>query len=249
MSQSPEASQRAEILAAQAAKAAIIVDMDNVPTLDLLASLVKGLCDIVGFFRVGSVLCTQFGAPLAVGTIEDSGGKAFLDLKYLDDPETVGKAVSQAAKLGVDLISVHAAGGLEMLQAAVQNQGKSRVLAAMPSLVSQKSAQVYGKYTEAVTLNLSGLASDAKCDGIICQPDVLPRVHHLTTLKAATGIETGMASDGRSLSSPFGAIKAGANFLIIDRTPAAPHVVGGGSKERFRAIVREIQAAQSLQRV
>jgi len=235
-----EESQQQLIQADKEAKARLIISMDGVPSLDHLVSLVKQLRDLVGCFSVGSALCTAAGAPKAIEAIKENGGKAFLDLKFHDDPETVGKAVSQAASWGVDMISVHGAGGLEMLQFAAQNRGKSKILAVMPSLSFQESTQVYGKYAEAVALNLTHLARNARCDGIICLPEVLPRVSHHPLLKAVTGIDQGLACDGGGVNTPLGAIKAGANLLVINQTHFSPHVSSGGPRERIQSIRREI---------
>lgn len=239
---SEDVSHQAELKAQKDAKARLVVSLGDVHSLEHLEELVEQLRDLVAFFSIGSALCTQEGAPQVIRAIKQAGGEAFLNLNFHDSPEAVGKAVSQAAKWGASMISVHAASGLEALQSAVQNRGESQIFGAIPFLFPpQRSAEVYDKYPETVALRLADLAQKAQCNGIIGRPEILARVRHLTMLKVVTDIEQGMASDGRGLRTPLGALKAGASLLVINYAPSAPHVVGGDTLERFQAIRREIE--------
>src|SRR5262249_39527405 len=77
--------------------------------------LVRQLHDTVGMFKVGSQLFTPCGPDL-VRQIIGSGGKAFLDLKFHDIPNTVTHAAVEAAKLGISMLTVHASGGRAMME-------------------------------------------------------------------------------------------------------------------------------------
>ena len=71
------------------------------------------------FVKVGMELFYQEG-PAIVHEIKQMGHQIFLDLKLHDIPNTVYRAMKGLAKLGVDLTTIHAAGGTEMMQAAIR---------------------------------------------------------------------------------------------------------------------------------
>ncbi len=79
--------------------------------------LVMEFKDHVGMFKVGKQLFTHCG-PKIVDFINMKNSRVFLDLKYHDIPNTVAKAVIEAAKLGVELVNVHASGGFTMMNEA-----------------------------------------------------------------------------------------------------------------------------------
>src|SRR5688500_17214107 len=94
----------------------IIVALD-VPSTQEALSYVKRLGDTVGFYKVGSPLFTRAG-PAFVRELRALGKRVFLDLKYHDIPTTVAAAVTSAAELDVELLTVHASGGDAMMRAA-----------------------------------------------------------------------------------------------------------------------------------
>src|SRR5215831_1954065 len=91
----------------------LIVALD-VPTHAEAASLVTRLGESVHTYKVGLELFTAAG-PRIVRHLVASGKEVFLDLKYHDIPNTVARAVRQAARLEVTMLTVHGAGGLKML--------------------------------------------------------------------------------------------------------------------------------------
>src|SRR5882762_8308749 len=101
----------------------IIVALD-LPTAEAALDLARQVAPFVGAFKVGSELFTSAG-PELVRRIRATGGSVFLDLKFHDIPNTVAKAVAAATRLDVQMLTIHAGGGLEMMQAAQQVAAKT----------------------------------------------------------------------------------------------------------------------------
>src|SRR5499427_3670350 len=95
----------------------LIVALD-VSTAAAAQRIVAAVGDSALTYKVGMQLYTAVG-PQVVRDLVASGRRVFLDLKYHDIPNTVGAAVAEAEKLGVSMLTVHAAGSGKMLRAAV----------------------------------------------------------------------------------------------------------------------------------
>jgi len=100
-----------------AARRRLILPLD-VDTTREADRLVRTLAGEVGLFKIGKQLFMHAG-PDAVRRVHAKGGEVFLDLKFHDIPQTVALAGVEAARLGVRMFNVHAAGGAAMMTAAV----------------------------------------------------------------------------------------------------------------------------------
>ncbi len=94
----------------------VIVALD-VPEAEAALQLAAQLAPVVGAFKIGGELFTSAG-PEVVRRIRDTGAAVFLDLKFHDIPNTVAKAVAAATRLDVQMLTIHACGGSEMMRAA-----------------------------------------------------------------------------------------------------------------------------------
>jgi orotidine-5'-phosphate decarboxylase len=95
----------------------LIVALD-VSTAAAALKIVAAVGDSALTYKVGMQLYTAVG-PQIVSDLVASGRRVFLDLKYHDIPNTVGAAVAEAEKLGVSMLTIHAAGSTKMIRAAV----------------------------------------------------------------------------------------------------------------------------------
>jgi orotidine-5'-phosphate decarboxylase len=210
----------------------IIVALD-VPSVEKAKALVQDLGRVVGAFKIGSELFTTVG-PDIVRSVRDTGADVFLDLKFHDIPNTVSKAVAAATRLNVQMLTIHASGGLDMMKAAEASaQETARLLGMKPPLVlgvtvltslETKDLAEVG-YTADVgrqVSRLADLAVHAGLRGLVCSPlelvalrQQLPNAMQLVT-PGIRGAEDTSGDQKRTLTAPQ-AIGAGANYLVIGR--------------------------------
>ncbi len=210
----------------------IIVALD-VADIDRAARWVDQLAPHVGAFKVGAELFTLAG-PEMVRRIRGAGLPVFLDLKFHDIPNTVAKAVAAAVRLDVQMLTVHASGGLAMLRAAEQasqetaaGQGTEPPLVlgvtVLTSLDSDQLSEIGFQGNAARQVErLAGLAARAGLRGLVCSPletvalrQMLPARMKLVT----PGIRGPgqAANDQKRTLSPAEALAAGADWLVIGR--------------------------------
>ena len=121
--------------------AELIVALD-VPSTAEAVEKVETLGDSVSFYKIGMELFTAEG-PEVVKAVKERGKKVFLDLKFHDIPRTVQRAVTSAAALGVDLLTIHAAGGRAMIRAA-----KDAAVKAAQEKLDQARKDAFDKYAD-----------------------------------------------------------------------------------------------------
>ena len=179
----------------------------------------------VGMLKVGLELYVAEGAP-AVRAAAALGRPVFLDLKLHDIPATVEGAARSAAATGAALLTVHAAGGPEMVRAAVKGAGgKVRILAVtvLTSLDAAVLEQIglAGPPQEAV-VRLARLAVAAGAGGLVCSPQEVAAVRAAVgpgPLLVVPGIRPAGAAlgDQARVATPAQAVAAGADVLVVGR--------------------------------
>jgi orotidine-5'-phosphate decarboxylase len=221
----------------------LILALDVDRGADALA-LVKLLKPYLSLFKVGSQLFTREG-PGLIKTLRDEGIDIFLDLKWHDIPQTVAHAITAAGALDVRYVTVHAGGGLEMLQAAqAATKGSRTEILAVTVLTSLEDGALrqtgYDRTAAEQVLRFARLAALAGVPGIVCSPheielirEGLPEPIKLVT-PGVRSAKDGLQDQKRTLTAPE-ALRRGASHLVIGRpiTKAADPVAA------TRAIMEE----------
>jgi orotidine-5'-phosphate decarboxylase len=234
-------SERASIPAAER----VIVALD-VPNLAGLSAYLDRLDGQPRFYKVGLELFLAEGVR-AVEATRKRGGRVFLDLKLHDIPETVGRAVAGAKSLDVELLTVHTAGGFEMMHRAVEAaKGKPGILGVtvLTSLSEEdlRADGIAGTMREAV-VRRAKLAEKAGAVGIVCSPQEVAEVRAASRTLALVvpGVRpAGTAlGDQKRVATPSSAIAAGADYLVVGRPIRdAPEPAAA-----FAALVGEVESA------
>lgn len=181
----------------------------------------------VGMFKIGLTSFIAFGSYLA-GSLA-ARRPVFLDLKLHDIPVQVAGAVRSVAATGAGLVTVHAAGGSEMIRAAADAAGDLTILAVtvLTSLDDAALAEIgLAGPSEKAVLGLAELALDSGAHGLVCSPLEVEAIRSRFgsvdqggPLLVVPGIrpQGSARGDQRRTLTPAQAMAAGADVLVIGR--------------------------------
>ncbi|GHH96498.1 orotidine-5'-phosphate decarboxylase [Neobacillus kokaensis] len=186
------------------------------------------------FVKVGMELFYQEG-PAIIHLLKEAGHQIFLDLKLHDIPNTVKSAMKGLARLDCDLVNVHAAGGKEMMQAALEGleagtaSGKKRPYCiAVTQLTSTSEEQMNKEQLIPVTLKESvlhyaSLTKDAGLDGVVCSAWEAGAIREKagdSFLTVCPGIRMpqDQTQDQKRIATPESARNAGVSSIVVGRS-------------------------------
>lgn len=203
--------------------APVAVALDGLSETDALA-LARLLAGRVWGFKVNDLL---LNSGVAIVERLKPYGKVFCDPKLHDIPNTVANEVRVLAAAGADLVTVHASGGAEMLQAARAARPEGVGLLAVTVLTSIGDAtarRVYGRPVTEQVRALAGLAAECDLDGVVCSPQeltLLAEVDPAGRLARVTpGVRPawyGRSDDQQRARTPAQALRDGAHLLVVGR--------------------------------
>jgi orotidine-5'-phosphate decarboxylase len=195
---------------------------DIAPVLRLLGGKVR-------WAKIGLEMFTACG-PDCVREVAGMGFDIFLDLKLHDIPNTVARAVESAARLPVKMLTLHTAGGREMMRGAVQAQEQSApqlLLLGVTVLTSLGENDLretgVGAGPQAQVVRLARLAVGCGLGGLVCSPlEIAPLRAQLppSVTLVTPGIRpagAGGGDDQMRVMTPAEAARAGANFIVVGR--------------------------------
>lgn len=250
----------AELTSRRAVQSIVALD---VPDAAQAKALVVRLGDACEFYKVGLELFTAEG-PAVVQWLRGEGKSVFLDLKLHDIPNTVRSAARNVARLGASLLTVHAAGGTEMMRAAVEGAMEGGAVGdgadpAEPAcgilgvtiLTSHDGASIGAAWgrgavdVEREVLRLAGDVRAAGGAGVVCSGHEAAAVREaydaaLGLLIPGIRLDGGATHDQKRVMTPIAAAAAGARWIILGRAvTGAPDPVAA-----MAAVRRELSAAE-----
>lgn len=202
----------------------VALDVDDRESARQLAAKLQGSADML---KVGLELYLSAGR----GVVEDlvaAGWPVFLDLKFHDIPATVAGAVRAAQGLGAEMMTLHAAGGAKMLEAAVAARaGESLpLLVGVTVLTSLDRADLkrLGQTGEPqeIAARMANVVKGSGCDGVVAS------AHEVASIKQECGAEflvvtpgirpAGASADDQArVATVARAVDAGSDFLVVGR--------------------------------
>jgi orotidine-5'-phosphate decarboxylase len=237
------------------ARERLIVALDCPPC--QARELAARLSGQVAWLKVGMTLYYAAG-PSIVGDLKERGFSVFVDLKLHDIPHQVRGAARALAEVGADLLTVHAAGGMAMMRAAVEGVAEAGsapaggpAAPARPAILAitvltsmdTEALRTVGAASsiEEQVVRLATLSREAGLGGVVCSPreaSMLRALLGADALIVTPGVRPREAElgDQSRVATPAEACEAGASHLVIGRPiTAAPDPVAA-----FEEIVRSI---------
>ncbi len=203
-------------------------------------------------FKIGMELFTAEG-PSVFKRMRVLRKKIFLDLKFHDIPNTVAGAVRSGVRHGVQMMTLHASGGAEMMaravEAAADESQKSKspraLLLAVTVLTSLKADELQEVGVPSLpggqVLRLARLAGKAGVDGVVCSPQeigLIKKEFGPELLVVTPGIRPSWAAaqDQKRIMTPSEAFEAGADYIVVGR----PITTAASPAEAFLKISQEL---------
>ena len=231
----------------------VALDTDDGEDIDWLSGT---LIDIVPWVKIGFQAFSTLGTE-AFPWLSGRGHKIFLDLKFHDIPNTVGRDVGTMTKHGAHMINMHAAGGLEMMQTARDSADAAAGDAGIPrpillgvtlltSIVETDFQQNFGSERQLTkqVVYLAQLAQAAGLSGVVASPLEIQPIRKACGdrfLIVTPGIRPKWAESGdqKRITTPAEAIQRGADYIVVGR----PIIEADDPLEAAEMILEEMREA------
>jgi len=230
----------------------LIVALD-VSSASAARKIVADVGDSASTYKVGMQLYTAEG-PQVARDLVTSGRRVFLDLKYHDIPNTVASAVTEAAKLGVSMLTVHAAGGGKMLRAAseaAREANPALLVLGVTVLTSMEDDDLNkvglrGRVVDQV-LRMAALALTDGCHGVVTSAREAPALrnefgHEFVIVTPGVRPAGSDRGDQARVVTPAEAIAAGATYIVVGRPITAAANPAGEAKSILEQMSMAVSA-------
>ena len=182
------------------------------------------------FVKIGMELFYAEG-PQIVREIKRRGHPVFLDLKLHDIPNTVRKSMKVLSSLDIDMTNVHAAGTIEMMQAAIEGltrpDGTRPLLIAVTQLTSTSQERMQQELLIGAGINetivkYADNARKAGLDGVVCSPLEAGMVKeacgkNFVTVTPGVRFADAAADDQVRITTPAKARQIGSDYIVVGR--------------------------------
>ena len=185
------------------------------------------------YVKVGMELTYAFGFEM-IREIKSRGHKIFLDLKLHDIPNTVKNGMKNLAKLDVDIVNLHAAGGSAMMKAAMEGlaegavNGKRPLCIAVTQLTStsqeamNEELLIPGEVKD-VVISYAKLAKESGLDGVVCSVQEARGIHEacgadFLTVTPGIRLSDDSKDDQKRVATPAFAKEEGCDYIVVGRS-------------------------------
>lgn len=185
------------------------------------------------YVKVGMELTYAFGFEM-IREIKERGHKIFLDLKLHDIPNTVKNGMKNLAKLDVDVVNLHVAGGSAMMKAAMEGlnegavNGKRPLCIAVTQLTSTSQEAMNEELlipgdVKDVVISYAKLAKESGLDGVVCSVHEARAIHEacgadFLTVTPGIRLSSDSKDDQKRVATPQFAKEEGCDYIVVGRS-------------------------------
>lgn len=197
----------------------IILALDEIQDLEQALSLVRRVGHLVYAVKIHN-LYDKFGPDVVRRLKEGGADKVWVDFKIYDIPNT---AKLRAGAIEGDIISVHASGGVKMMQEAVSSGKEIFAVTILTSFGESEVNSIYNRELNEAVLTLASMAKEAGVAGVVCSTEELNLLKNHPELNDLKFVVPGLRSAGidkgdqERVNTPAEALKRGADYLVIGR--------------------------------
>ncbi len=201
------------------------------------------------YVKIGMELYYSCGVEI-VKEIKKRGHKVFLDLKLHDIPNTVKRTMASLARLDVDMVNVHAAGGVKMMMAAKEgliegSKNKRPIILAVTQLTSTDDHMLHEELLIKEEINdvvshYAKMTKLAGLDGVVCSPLEVQIVKEaclddFCTVTPGVRFADAKQDDQVRITTPQKAREIGSDYIVVGR----PITQAENPQEAYNRCVKE----------
>ena len=186
------------------------------------------------YVKIGMELTYACGLDMG-REVKEMGHKIFLDLKLHDIPNTVKGGMKNLAKLGVDIVNCHCAGGIEMMKAAKQGilegtpEGQEpakligvTILTSTSKEMMNEELGIEGEVIDTV-IRYAKNAKAAGLDGVVCSVHEAKAIHEacgadFLTVTPGIRLAGNSVDDQKRVATPSFAKEQGCDMIVVGRS-------------------------------
>jgi orotidine-5'-phosphate decarboxylase len=202
----------------------LIVALD-VPEVPAARALVERIGDAAVFYKIGMELCMSEDFFPLLEWLRGQGKKVFVDLKFFDIPETVGRAVRSLSERGAQFCTVH--GNQAIMEAAAKSKSNGLKVLAVTALTSLDRGDLddlgFQCDVETLVLSRARRALAAGCDGVVSSGLEVAKLRAeaprelIVVTPGIRPVDNRVEGDQKRVMTPARALQSGADYLVVGR--------------------------------
>ena len=194
----------------------------DVPEIDQAKNLVAELDDSVNFYKIGMELLMTGQYFDLLNWLIKQDKKVFVDLKFFDVPETVGRAIARLSNYGATFATIH--GNQALMEKAAQTKGDLKILA-VTALTSLDRGDLddlgFDCNVQDLVISRAKRAFEAGCDGVVSSGLEVPFLREFVDNKliaVTPGIRpVANDDDQKRVVDVATAFKSGSDYIVVGR--------------------------------